>query len=175
MPYEILMPQLGLTMTEGAVTTWLKNLGDRVEKGDLVFTVQTDKVEMEVESFGRGFLERILVAPEQVVPVGTLIAVLSDHPPGSAQNEPASPPVSPRARRVAQELNVDLTAVKPASGKRITEDDVRLFHETHQVVSKPKAAEGLTAARKKNTLAKALKAVVTEEVYQSLGQRLSNS
>ena len=84
MPYEILMPQLGLTMTEGAVTTWLKNLGDKVEKGDLVFTVQTDKVEMEVESFGRGYLERILVDPEQVVPVGTVIATLSDNPPGAA-------------------------------------------------------------------------------------------
>ena len=42
---------LGLTMTERTVTTWLKNPGDRVEKGDIVFTVQTDKVEMEVESF----------------------------------------------------------------------------------------------------------------------------
>jgi pyruvate dehydrogenase E2 component (dihydrolipoamide acetyltransferase) len=142
------MPQLGLTMTEGAVTSWLKNPGDRVEKGDLVFTVQTDKVEMEVESFGRGYLERILVAPEQVVPVGTVIAMLSDHPPGSAQNEPASQPVSPRARRVAQELNVDLTAVKPANGKRITEDDVRLFHEADNTAAKLKAADGLTATRK---------------------------
>jgi pyruvate dehydrogenase E2 component (dihydrolipoamide acetyltransferase) len=126
-PYEILMPQLGLTMTEGAVTTWLKNVGDKVEKGDLVFTVQTDKVEMEVESFGRGYLERILVAPDQVVPVGTIIATLSDQPPGTA--DPAAQPVSPRARRVAQELNVDLTAVRAANGKRITEDDVRLFHQ----------------------------------------------
>lgn len=139
MPYEILMPQLGLTMTEGAVSTWLKNLGDRVEKGDLVFTVQTDKVEMEVESFGRGYLERILVAPEQVVPVGTVIAVLTENPPGA---EPASTsqPVSPRARRVAQELNVDLTAVKPAKGNRITEDDVRLYHG--------KAPDRVSAARK---------------------------
>lgn len=148
MPYEILMPQLGLTMTEGAVTTWLKKAGDRVEKGDLVFTVQTDKVEMEVESFGRGYLERILVVPEQVVPVGTVIATLSDYPPGSAQNEPASQPVSPRARRVAQELNVDLAAVRPATGKRITEDDVRLFHQTHITVSTPKTPDGLSAARK---------------------------
>jgi pyruvate dehydrogenase E2 component (dihydrolipoamide acetyltransferase) len=154
------MPQLGLTMTEGTVTTWLKNLGDRVEKGDLVFTVQTDKVEMEVESFGRGYLEQILVAPEQVVPVGTIIARLSDQPPGTAvpvavQEEPAAQPASPRARRVAQELNLDLAAVKPANGKRITEDDVRLFHETYNVcvpklasVPASKQTEGLTAARR---------------------------
>jgi pyruvate dehydrogenase E2 component (dihydrolipoamide acetyltransferase) len=128
-PYEILMPQLGLTMTEGAVTTWLKEPGDRVDKGDLVFTVQTDKVEMEVESFGRGYLEQILVAPEQVVPVGTVIAILSDQPPGTAAAEPVTRPASPRARRIAQELNVDLASVKPAKGNRITEDDVRLFHQ----------------------------------------------
>ena len=136
MPYEILMPQLGLTMTEGAVTTWLKNPGDRVEKGDIVFTVQTDKVEMEVESFGQGYLDRILVAPDQVVPVGTVIATLSDHAPGDPRAEATagaafSAAVSPRARRVAQELNVDLAGVKPAKGKRITEDDVRLFHRAN--------------------------------------------
>jgi pyruvate dehydrogenase E2 component (dihydrolipoamide acetyltransferase) len=159
-PYEILMPQLGLTMTEGAVTTWLKNLGDKVEKGDLVFTVQTDKVEMEVESFGRGYLERILVEPEQVVPVGTLIATLSDHPPGTATAAPppaelTTQPVSPRARRVAQELNVDLAALKPANGKRITEEDVRLYHETQNIpvpqttpLPVPKKADSLSAARK---------------------------
>jgi pyruvate dehydrogenase E2 component (dihydrolipoamide acetyltransferase) len=143
-------------MTEGAVTTWLKNLGDRVEKGDLVFTVQTDKVEMEVESFGRGYLERILVQPEQMVPVGTVIATLSEYPPGAAPlaaaaTEPAESngqPVSPRARRVAQELGVDLTAVKPATGKRITEEDVRRFHESRTPVAKPKADGDLTVARK---------------------------
>ena len=148
------MPQLGLTMTEGAVTTWLKNPGDRVDKGDLVFTVQTDKVEMEVESFGKGYLDKIFVAPEQIVPVGTVIATLSDHPPGSApapEPEPEAPPVSPRARRVAQELNVDLAAVKPASGKRITEDDVRLYHQAHKsnnAVATPKPAANLNPARK---------------------------
>jgi pyruvate dehydrogenase E2 component (dihydrolipoamide acetyltransferase) len=101
---------------------------------------------MEVESFGRGYLDRILVAPDQVVPVGTVIATLSDQPPAA---EAAAPAVSPRARRVAQELNVDLAAVKPANGKRITEDDVRLFHQgKHVTLPEPKAAEGLTAARK---------------------------
>lgn len=142
MPYEILMPQLGLTMTEGSITTWLKSPGDRVEKGDIIFTVQTDKVEMEVESFGRGYLDRILVAPEQMVPVGTVIAVLSDQPPvskGAAVEEGAensadgsSPPASPRARKLARELNVNLAAVKRSKGNRISEEDVRRYHEAHQ-------------------------------------------
>jgi pyruvate dehydrogenase E2 component (dihydrolipoamide acetyltransferase) len=151
-PYEILMPQLGLTMTEGAVTSWLKHPGDRVEKGDLVFTVQTDKVEMEVESFGQGYLERILVAPEQVVAVGTVIATLSDQPPGASGTAPAAdaeasgPPASPRARRVAQELGVNLAAVKPASGKRITEEDVRQFHEVQAGTPTPTTSSHPTPA-----------------------------
>ena len=50
MAYKIVMPQLGLTMEEGSVTSWLKQPGEYVEKGDALFTVETDKVEMEVEA-----------------------------------------------------------------------------------------------------------------------------
>jgi pyruvate dehydrogenase E2 component (dihydrolipoamide acetyltransferase) len=80
MAYKIVMPQLGLTMEEGAVTGWLKKPGEWVEKGEALFTVETDKVEMEVESMGRGYLSEIQVALGQTVKVGTLIAVLSDTP-----------------------------------------------------------------------------------------------
>jgi pyruvate dehydrogenase E2 component (dihydrolipoamide acetyltransferase) len=79
MPYEIVMPQLGLTMTEGSVNAWVKQPGERVEKGEMLFTVSTDKVEMEVESTGSGFLNTI-VELGQTVPVGTVIAVLTDQP-----------------------------------------------------------------------------------------------
>jgi pyruvate dehydrogenase E2 component (dihydrolipoamide acetyltransferase) len=74
------MPQLGLTMTEGAVTTWVKQPGDHVAKGDIVFTVETDKSEMEVESFGVGYLTAPLVEIGQVVPVGTVLAYLTERP-----------------------------------------------------------------------------------------------
>ena len=56
MAYKIVMPQLGLTMEEGSVTSWQKKPGDWVEKGETLFTVETDKVEMEVEAMGRGYL-----------------------------------------------------------------------------------------------------------------------
>ncbi|HSN04294.1 MAG TPA: dihydrolipoamide acetyltransferase family protein [Nitrospira sp.] len=79
MPYEIVMPQLGLTMTEGAVTTWLKQPGERIEKGEMLFTVETDKVEMEVESTGTGYVSALIQAGE-VVPVGTVIATIGDRP-----------------------------------------------------------------------------------------------
>ena len=58
MTYDVVMPQLGLTMEEGSVVSWGKQAGDWVEKGEVLFTVETDKVEMEVES--RAALGRLL-------------------------------------------------------------------------------------------------------------------
>jgi pyruvate/2-oxoglutarate dehydrogenase complex dihydrolipoamide acyltransferase (E2) component len=108
MAYEIVMPQLGLTMTEGSVSTWLKKPGDWVEKGEILFTVQTDKVEMEVESFGSGYLSEILVESELLVPVGTLLATLSDTATAAASPEPAGKIVASPRPPLAKELGVDL-------------------------------------------------------------------
>src|SRR5580704_15656142 len=67
------MPQLGMTMTEGSVVQWLKNPGDLVKNGEFLFIVQTDKVDMEIESACSGTLIECLVELGQVVPVGTVI------------------------------------------------------------------------------------------------------
>ena len=80
MAYKIVMPQLGLTMEEGSVTNWLKKPGEYVEKGEALFTVETDKIEMEVESMGKGYLGTIQVELGLKVPVGTLLAELTDEP-----------------------------------------------------------------------------------------------
>ena len=73
MPYDVLMPQLGMTMTEGSVVQWLKKPGELVEKGEFLFIIQTDKVDIEVESPCSGTLVEVLVELEQVVPVGTTV------------------------------------------------------------------------------------------------------
>ncbi len=78
MTHPVVMPQLGLTMTEGAVSVWLKQPGERVEKGQPLFSVETDKVEMEVEATVSGYLAAVLAEPKQMVPVGTAIAVIAD-------------------------------------------------------------------------------------------------
>jgi pyruvate dehydrogenase E2 component (dihydrolipoamide acetyltransferase) len=67
-------------MEEGSVTSWFKKPGEFVEKGDPLFTVETDKVEMEVESMGKGYLGPIQVGLGLKVPVGTLLAMLNDEP-----------------------------------------------------------------------------------------------
>lgn len=77
---EVVMPQLGLSMTEGSVTSWSKAQGEFVEKGETLFNVETDKVEMEVESAAAGYLSEILVPVGQSVAVGTVIARLSENP-----------------------------------------------------------------------------------------------
>ena len=175
MIYEVVMPQLGLTMEEGSVVSWKKQVGDRVTKGEVLFTVETDKTEMEVESADTGYLNSLQVRLGEKVRVGTVIALLGDRPgevdikgeatvseastdagasgaatdqrPAEASLDSASPceggfpaqaasaseiPSSPRARRLAKELGVDINAVKPAQGKRIVEEDVRRFHESSQ-------------------------------------------
>jgi pyruvate dehydrogenase E2 component (dihydrolipoamide acetyltransferase) len=80
MAYKIVMPQLGLTMEEGSVSSWLKKPGEWVGKGDPLFIVETDKIEMEVESMGKGYLGTIQVEVGLKVPVGTLLAMLTDEP-----------------------------------------------------------------------------------------------
>src|SRR5271154_5077269 len=78
MTHDVVMPQLGLTMTEGSVSAWLKKPGDKIEKGEVLFSVETDKVEMEVEATASGYVAAEAVEPQQVVAVGTVIAVIVD-------------------------------------------------------------------------------------------------
>src|ERR1700720_2344813 len=92
--HDIVMPQLGMTMTEGFVVQWLKGVGDLVKKGEPLFILQTDKVDMDVESPHKGYVTELLVNEEITVPVGTVIARLSE------SMKVRGPRASPRARRV---------------------------------------------------------------------------
>ena len=69
MTHNVVMPHLGLTMEEGSVVSWRKQLGERVEKGEVLFTVETDKAEMEVEAADSGYLISIQVKLGEKVPV----------------------------------------------------------------------------------------------------------
>ena len=78
MAVELVMPKLGLTMEEGSVVRWLKNEGDRVEKGEPILVVETEKVEYEVEAPVTGVLKQIIGQVEQVYPVGEVLAVIEE-------------------------------------------------------------------------------------------------
>ena len=76
MATEFTMPMLGEVMEEGRIVAWHKQVGDRVEKGEIIFEVETDKAVMGVESPATGVLSKILVAEGKTVPVNTPLAVI---------------------------------------------------------------------------------------------------
>ncbi len=75
---EVFMPALSSTMTEGKIVSWTKSPGDRVEKGDTVLVVESDKADMDVESFAEGFLAIIMSEAGSSVPVGQTIALIAE-------------------------------------------------------------------------------------------------
>ena len=155
MAVEIYLPQLGLTMTEGVVTRWLKAPGDQVKKGEPVLEIETDKTTAEIEAPADGILGPFLVAEGAAVPIGgivTHVLALGERPPSGASKTVAGipsktvapvavtatgaslqqPPMeghvvaSPRARRLAYQLRIDLRQVEASGpGGRVVEADVR--------------------------------------------------
>jgi pyruvate dehydrogenase E2 component (dihydrolipoamide acetyltransferase) len=78
MIYEIFMPALSSTMTEGKITSWVKSPGDKVEKGETVVIVESDKADMDVETFYEGYLGVILTPAGESAPVGSAIAYVAE-------------------------------------------------------------------------------------------------
>jgi pyruvate dehydrogenase E2 component (dihydrolipoamide acetyltransferase) len=75
---EVFMPALSSTMTEGKIVSWLKSPGDKVEKGETVVVVESDKADMDVESFYEGYLATIIVPAGETAPVGAAIALIAE-------------------------------------------------------------------------------------------------
>src|SRR5215469_15987949 len=71
----VVMPKLGDTMEEGKILSWLKKEGDPVKKGDALAEIETEKVNIEVESFSEGVLRKIIAPAGTTVPVGEPIAL----------------------------------------------------------------------------------------------------
>src|SRR5690606_34761330 len=74
----IKMPRLSDTMTEGTVATWLKNVGDKVNEGDILAEIETDKATMEFESFNSGTLLHIGIQAGETAPVDSLLAIIGE-------------------------------------------------------------------------------------------------
>src|SRR3954470_1795473 len=79
---DVEMPQLGETVTEGTITKWFKGVGDTVAMDEVLFEVSTDKVDSEVPSPVAGYVTEIRAQEGDTVDVGSVIAVVSDAPPG---------------------------------------------------------------------------------------------
>ena len=156
MIHEVFMPALSSTMTEGKIVSWVKSPGDKIEKGETVVVVESDKADMDVESFYEGYLAIITVPAGESAPVGSAIALVAETEAeietakqqasqstqapavATAQKEttpaPATPQtpsqrngrtiVSPRARKLAKELSIDLGTLKGSgpNGRIVAED-----------------------------------------------------
>lgn len=143
------MPRLSDTMEDGVIIAWHKNIGDRVEPGEVLAEIETDKAIMELEAYDAGILEHMLAGEGDRVPIGVPIAIIGDGSgtfavpqaaPAAAPNPapaaptpaPAAPAVrsdrpksSPLARKVAEANGVDLATVTGSGpGGRIIRKDV---------------------------------------------------
>ncbi len=135
MATSVTMPALGESVTEGTVTTWLKQVGDTVELDEPIVEVSTDKVDSEVPSPVAGVLLEILVPEDETVEVGTEIARIGDAseapaaaaPAPESSAAPAPAPAAPAApaQAPASSAPVDGTEVRmPALGESVTEGTV---------------------------------------------------
>jgi len=135
MATTVIMPKLGLTMTEGTIERWLKQEGDRVEKGEPLVEIITEKINFQYESPASGILRKILHHEGETVPVTTPIAIIAEEGeavaevemvkpevpaegplPAAVQRESKEPSkrifVSPIARKMAQEKGINLSFIK---------------------------------------------------------------
>src|ERR1700687_2437469 len=97
MATPVQMPTLSPTMTEGKITKWLKKEGDKVSLAEAIAEVETDKSNLEIESYEDGFLLKILVKEGQSVPVGSPIAYVGEKGEKVSAESPASPPAPVQA------------------------------------------------------------------------------
>jgi len=195
----VTMPKLGLTMTEGSVSKWHKKEGERVEKGEIIAEVATDKINYELEAPESGVLRKILIGPDAKVPVTAPIAIIAEAdedisglmPKGTAEAAPATqaeakaPPApvaaqapatqaikaSPAAKKLAKDHGVDLSLVTGTGpGGRIVEKDVEDYIE-RQKVGAVKPAAGL----KETPPAAPAKRVPLVGMRKVIAQRMSES
>lgn len=153
MAFEVLMPQLGLTMEEGTVSAWIKHEGDEVKTGDVILEITTDKLTNEVASEHDGVLLKIVAQEGEDIPVKGLLAYIGqpgEAVGGAAAPAPAAAPadeaapaapaaapapvaaaggarirISPLARKTAAKLGVDYTGIAGSgSSGRITQRDI---------------------------------------------------
>jgi len=89
MTTEITMPKLSDTMTEGRLLAWKKGVGEKVERGEIIAEVETDKATMELEAFTSGVLLETRIKPGEMAPVGTVIALIGAAGEGGGQPAPA--------------------------------------------------------------------------------------
>lgn len=171
----VVMPKLGLTMTEGTVSSWLKKEGDAVKEGEPLFEVETDKLTNTIEASATGVLRKIIAGEGVTVPVLDKIAVIAAAdedisgllapgaapaaaaPAASAAPAAAAAPArpagervvaSPRAKKLAREKGIDIALVTGTGPNgRVTEEDVENYKAAPAAPAEPAVKASPLAAK----------------------------
>jgi pyruvate dehydrogenase E2 component (dihydrolipoamide acetyltransferase) len=137
---KVVMPKLSEQMESGKIIKWLKKEGDRVQSGDILAEVETDKADVEMEAFGSGVLRKILVAAGNTVPVGSLIGVIAE------ENDDINSVVAQAGGAPASAAPAPSEAKAPSDGKAAGDAKPGMADRPAAVPSQPKSED--PAARK---------------------------
>lgn len=191
MAVKVVMPKLGMAMKQGEVSIWNKKVGDPVEKGESIASIQSEKIEMEIEAPEKGTLIDIKVKEGEEVPPGTAICYIGDanesvqeeteepaaeasrqaNPqPPKQENKPANTKkdrlkISPVARKIAEKAGLDLKNLKGTGpGGRIVKDDVtKALSE-----QKREQAEPVSEQKAQETAVTGMRKVIASRMQESL-------
>ncbi len=171
MATNVYLPQWGMGMNDATIIKWLIKEGDLVKKGDQLVEVESSKVNAEIESPESGKIGRILYEEGQVAKVGEILAIIigenetlpkEDNSEASTSKEDNSEiklpstskkiketvQITPKARKLAKELNIDISLVKGTGPNgRILDDDVKSFNSDNSKSSEI-SAENISGIRK---------------------------
>lgn len=166
---EVKLPRFGEMMEEATVTQWMKHEGERVEQGEVLLLVETEKASLEVESPASGFLRKILASEGETVPVQSVVALIAESADEDVPGQPApvrpdaeevsnqwrearpltsqpkasAPKITPVAQRLAAQLGVDLAAIEGSGPRgRITRADVERIRDTQHKKRRPTPPSG---------------------------------
>src|SRR6056300_323007 len=132
MPHDVIMPALGMAQDTGLLVAWHKNPGDPVASGDVLFEVETDKSTMEVEAQADGYLSHVKHSAGQDVPVGQVIAQITDTPEQTAD--------APAPAAASAELPTGHNIIMPALGMA---QDTGLIVSWHKSLGDAVAAQDI--------------------------------
>lgn len=160
MPLDVIMPALGMAQDTGLIVAWHKNAGDQVAEGDVLFEVETDKATMEVEAAGAGYLVDVAAAAGEEVPVGNVIARISETAEGSGTTPTAASVETPAQDDLPEGQSVIMPTLgmaqdtglivswQKAPGDAVAADDVLFEVETDKsTVEVPAGFDGFFAAQ----------------------------
>lgn len=192
MAVAVIFPKLDEAMRSGKIVRWLKNEGDRVEKGETILEIESEKTAFEIEAEASGILSKVMAKAGDEVSVGATIAFILQ--PGEEAPEVAEPVIipakgkkpaeeakvakvarevgpikaSPLARNIAKEHNIDLSMVTGTGpGGRITKEDVLRFLEEGKAATAPAARKELELAEEEAVPLSSMREVIAQRMMES--------